>query len=285
MEYFSVFDFFSLFAHLASEHADAIFFSYQTLPDYLVSFLFSLSDFTTFTCLLHFISVHTTPVHCPDGRCGKAGLCGPLRPELYPVQLLEEQILLVHTFIQHSRDLRLRYHSRLLSYVLCTLLKLAHAQILTHRFSDNENSLPKLNKAQLSRLRQLTLIGLVQDKIDVPIDTIRADLCLESETWLLDLMSLNNQVAIKFKIDEVGQIIHVEHLTQTRDVLSSQDKPLRILSRDQVGCDVSRLINMLKFIRDVKLAKVKDALSGSEKAAEDAASTRRSSQLKRRLEG
>ncbi|KAF6009425.1 hypothetical protein HII13_003503 [Brettanomyces bruxellensis] len=143
-----------------------------------------------------------------------------------------------------------------------------------------------LNKAQLSRLRQLTLVGLAEDSVEISFDKIRAELCLESQTWLADLIDLNNPVVIKFKIDELEQVIRVEDIFQTRDVFSSQDMPLRILSFDQVSFNVSKMINALKFIRDVKLAKVTDALkSKKDLSAEAVSATRRSSQLKRRLEG
>ncbi|QOU20363.1 hypothetical protein BRETT_005019 [Brettanomyces bruxellensis] len=151
---------------------------------------------------------------------------------------------------------------------------------------DNKSLLPALNKAQLSRLRQLTLVGLAEDSVEISFDKIRAELCLESQTWLADLIDLNNPVVIKFKIDELEQVIRVEDIFQTRDVFSSQDMPLRILSFDQVSFNVSKMINALKFIRDVKLAKVTDALkSKKDLSAEAVSATRRSSQLKRRLEG
>ncbi|VUG19842.1 DEBR0S6_01134g1_1 [Brettanomyces bruxellensis] len=150
----------------------------------------------------------------------------------------------------------------------------------------NKSLLPALNKAQLSRLRQLTLVGLAEDSVEISFDKIRAELCLESQTWLADLIDLNNPVVIKFKIDELEQVIRVEDIFQTRDVFSSQDMPLRILSFDQVSFNVSKMINALKFIRDVKLAKVTDALkSKKDLSAEAVSATRRSSQLKRRLEG
>lgn len=163
---------------------------------------------------------------------------------------------------------------------------LSHVVLLTKPLSDNKSLLPALNKAQLSRLRQLTLVGLAEDSVEISFDKIRAELCLESQTWLADLIDLNNPVVIKFKIDELEQVIRVEDIFQTRDVFSSQDMPLRILSFDQVGFNVSRMINALKFIRDVKLAKVTDALkSKKDLSAEAVSATRRSSQLKRRLEG
>ena len=163
---------------------------------------------------------------------------------------------------------------------------LSHVVLLTKPLSDNKSLLPALNKAQLSRLRQLTLVGLAEDSVVISFDKIRAELCLESQTWLADLIDLNNPVVIKFKIDELEQVIRVEDIFQTRDVISSQDMPLRILSFDQVSLNVSKMINALKFIRDVKLAKVTDALkSKKDLSAEAVSATRRSSQLKRRLEG
>ena len=167
----------------------------------------------------------------------------------------------------------------------------AHISLITRRITnkalpDNKNLLPALNKAQLSRLRQLTLVGLAEDSVEISFDKIRAELCLESQSWLADLIDLNSPVVIKFKIDELEQIIRVEDIFQTRDVFSSQDMPLRILSFDQVSFNVSKMINALKFIRDVKLAKVTDALkSKKDSPAEAMSATRRSAQLKRRLEG
>ncbi|VEU21744.1 DEKNAAC102657 [Brettanomyces naardenensis] len=127
----------------------------------------------------------------------------------------------------------------------------------------HQHDLIDLSADQLNRLRQLTLISLCNGKDKVTFGVISKELRVPEDEVIKTLVRLSESSVISFRIDQLEGCILVDDIRQSRDLLCSQDKPLRMLDDTNIS-DMTRLINYLKFFRDVKLAKTQNAFEGKE---------------------